>query len=243
MPSKPVNPRRKFGARFRRVYSNWFGLRGIEARSVKKGRRLDRLAYAKKEPYYRVSTGVNEYSDLFETNFYVEAQKQIDQKGKARVLEISAGEGKFLHDLKKMFGYKVETVATGLTRPPVLKGIDSYRVVRLANEKTPQKLGKFDLIVSVSGEPHMLNAALVADRLRTLLNPNGKAFLDMGMLLLGHGRIPEFEEEAIRDFEKNGFNVKVHHSPAEVHQALHFPEPLTLFELEFRNSQRVKRRS
>jgi len=238
MPSKQTNPRRRFGARFRRAYSNWFGSRGIQARGIRKGRQLDRNAYAGKNPMYVVSQGVTEYSNLFNTNFYVETQRFIDRKGRASVLDIGAGEGRFLQQLKKKFGLKVKTVATGFTRPPNLNGIDAYHVVQISKESSAQKLrekhGPFDIIVSVSGEPQIMHPEKIASRIKTLMSPKGVAFIDLGQLQPGH-EITELEEEAIEILKKEGFEVTVFKSPQMI-TSLQIQQALTLVRLRFKKS-------
>ncbi|MBN2518442.1 MAG: hypothetical protein JXB14_06340 [Candidatus Altiarchaeota archaeon] len=199
--------------RIRRGLSN-LGPRGKTAIELRRIRRLDQAAYGGKAPHYPVSTGVKEYGAMFNTDFYGAVQKSIARGRKPKVLEVSAGEGRFLRELKDRFGHNITTVATGLARPPKTKGIDSYRVMRLGNQKRPLS-GGFDFIVAVSGEPQKMSPGEVTDHVLSRLRPGGKAYLDLGMLQLAHGKVTTIEGDTKGFFEDQGFRVlRVLHTKA-----------------------------
>jgi hypothetical protein len=195
-------------SRLGRTLSN-LGLHGLTAKRLRRIRRLDQSAFAGRNPNYPVSTGIRQYGRFFAVDFYAVIERLLRRKPKARILEIGAGKGVFLRQSKAEFGNRVETIATGLKRPPETKGIDSYRVVRLSKPVQRRPLvGEFDLIVSVSGELQVMGPKAIVLNVLSKLALGGRAFLDLGVLRLAHGKVGYMESEYARVFEENGFRVR-----------------------------------
>ncbi len=103
--------------------------------------------------------GAGEYVD-----FAGEVKDTLERKGKAAVLDIGAGDGHFLSQLKEKFGERVETTAVALTKSPEMAknigrgGIDKFSGVS-AESFLPKR--HYDLVVSYFGgiyysaQPHI----------------------------------------------------------------------------------------
>jgi len=66
--------------RIGRRLSNW-GRRGVQARKLRRIRRLDQAAYGGEMPKYPVSTGISEYDRMFETGLHDPIRQAIEDGG------------------------------------------------------------------------------------------------------------------------------------------------------------------
>ncbi len=224
--SRTVKPR----TRLERVLSNW-GFRGKTAKKLLENRRKDREAYQGKRPDYPVFSGLEEYSRMFGRELVNVVQERLEHEPVANVLEISAGAGNLLKELKQRFGKQVRTVATGLTRPPNTRGIDKYRVYRFSKSKRkPLMQGQFDVLVCVSGELQAMRIREIKENVLRLLKVGGSAFIDLGATIPHHqGKLKELVWEAENEIQKTGeFKVvnTLHRKPKEIQM-----EEVTLMEI------------
>jgi SAM-dependent methyltransferase len=212
----------------KRSLSN-LGPRGWEAKWLRNIRSRDRQAFAGKLNSYPVSTGVRQYNEMFREDLHEPIRAAVKRGERPRVLDIGAGAGTFLGETKIFFGDKVETVATGLTRPPDVTGIDKYRVMRLSSKKFKPLEGKFDVIASVSGEVQLMGPKQITENVLSHLKPGGRAFLDIGAARIGPGgKVVAIEEGTRKFIEKEGFSVrKVVTMPAQEKRL-----PVTLMVIE-----------
>jgi len=193
----------------KRSLSN-LGPRGWEAKWLRNIRSRDRAAFAGKLNSYPVSTGVRQYNEMFREDLHAPLRAAVARGERPRVLDIGAGAGTFLGETKIFFGDKVETVATGLARPPDMTGIDTYRVMRLSKNAQRRPLeGKFDVIASVSGEVQVMGPKQITENVLSHLKPGGRAFLDIGAARIGPGgKVVTIEEDMKQFIEEKGFSVR-----------------------------------
>jgi hypothetical protein len=199
---------------------------------LRKNRAKDREAFGGKRPDYPVFSGLADYSRMFQTDLAEVAQGQLKREPVIRALEISAGAGNFLKGLKRRFGPKVRTVATGLTRPADTKGIDRYRVYRFSRfGRRPLGEGQFDMIVCVSGELQAMKMAEIREKVLRLLRVGGRAFIDVGANIPHRqGKMEELVWQAEDRIQRTGeFKVvkTLHRKPKELHM-----EEVTLMEIQ-----------
>src|SRR3989338_2911086 len=151
------------------------------AKLYRRGRAEDRASYQRRRGgQYYTGSGYSKYKREFGAGFLDGVRQAIARGERPRVLEISAGQAKFLRVLQRAFPGKVETTATGLLRPPKkMEGI-SYRAGAL--DKLLPKFRKsgrqFDFILSHAGETQNLHPTAVAEVLSGLLSPKGVAYME-----------------------------------------------------------------
>jgi ubiquinone/menaquinone biosynthesis C-methylase UbiE len=230
-PTRPPKGSLKRRTRLGRVLSNW-GSRGRTAKELRENRKKDREAFAGKRKDYPVFSGLETYSRMFQKELDGVVQERLKTEPKADVLEISAGAGNFLKELKQRFGKRIRTVSTGLTRPQDTTGIDSPRVYRfMQSNPKPLQEGQFDIIVCVSGETQTMKPAEIRERVLRLLKVGGTAFIDFGANIPHHGgKLQEFVW-GVEDSMKRSGEFKViktlHPTPREI-----IMEEVTLMEIK-----------
>jgi len=198
--------------------------RAQQARHLNEMRRLDRMTYRgiapQDRPDYYTGSGLREYRAIFNTNLAAVAGKLAQAKAaeieiarrtrqkviqpQVHALEISAGQGMFLKQLKAGMKRNVKTFATGLSRPPNTAGIDRYFVGKIAPPKSGfwRSQEKFDLIISHAGETQELTGEQLLPILSRLTR-RGIAFLDLG-------NWPRAIANEIMDtIEQHGFKITI----------------------------------
>ena len=160
--------------------------RGAEAKRIKMARRLDRESFAGRKPAempsYYTDSEIARHKETFGVDMRTVAGALLRTKPKVSVLDISAGQGTYLKEMKQRFGEKVRTVATGLARPGNLEGIDKYHVGRAENPKSGFSKGteKFDMITCHAGETQFISAPALRKNVLSKLAEGGVAYLDFG---------------------------------------------------------------
>ncbi|GEM_PF-2669542 len=100
----------------------------------------------------------------------------IKEKGKCRILDLGCGSGRFLAQLKRIFGEKVETHGLSIQNPKNPK-IDKMHVGLF---ETARFAGKFDIIVSNHSLQYALNTSMAVQNACNSLEKGGEAFLHIG---------------------------------------------------------------
>jgi len=138
--------------------------------------------------------------------------EKIESQGKAKVMDIGSGDCGFLHDLKQIFGEKIETIGVDLLVP----------------EKKPDKIipgdaleidfpKDIDFVFSFRALHEIGEPEKIVEKVYNCLAKNGKAFLSFRTadLYFGGSGIGEIGEKEIQQLQKmvkdgkfGGFNVK-----------------------------------
>ncbi|MEW6294828.1 MAG: class I SAM-dependent methyltransferase [Candidatus Diapherotrites archaeon] len=154
-----------------------------EAKLIKKLRKKDRRLLP--SIFYVRGRSLKRYNFLFGTDISQLINKKLRQKEKISVLDVGAGKGRALLELKKQFGNKIITSSISLTRPKLankkikgttFKAIDNVHLGRIENYK---KLKKYDVIISLTGISWSTDMTKAVKNVYNSLNVGGIAFLHL----------------------------------------------------------------
>jgi ubiquinone/menaquinone biosynthesis C-methylase UbiE len=138
--------------------------------------------------------------------------EKIEGKGKVKVMDIGSGDCGFLHDLKKIFGEKIETIGIDLLVPE--KKPDKIIPGDALEIDFPQNI---DFVFSFRALHEIGEPEKIVKKVYNCLAKNGKAFLSFRTadLYFGGNGIGEIGEKEIKQLQKmvkngrlGGFNVK-----------------------------------
>ncbi|GEM_PF-3068869 len=182
------NPQKRRISRWARVFQH-LGARASEAKKLRRVRRQDREGYATPATAkglldYYTHSGIAKYNQTFNRDLVRDVENALRTTQRINMLDIGAAEGVFLRQMKAIFGARVRTVATSLTRPPERIGIDEYYVGKTSSPKTrfAKSDEKYDFIISHSGETQSMQPKELI-RILNRLTRKGVAFVDLGAML------------------------------------------------------------